>query len=441
MLLVEVGGRGLPGLGLLYLAAALEHEGIPGALRVLPPDGTGDLVDLVRALKPGLLGLSLHTENALATYDLVARLRASGLEPPVLVAGGPHAAAVPHEPIAHGFDAVVTGEGELVMVRAATHLDLLAGGILPQEPIRDLDSLPSPTLGLTWLPEPIPLGTPAPMLSSRGCPGRCAFCASKVVGKRYRFHGVARVIADMEDWHRASGATAFSFHDDAFTASGRRLTRLCDAMSEALSFRPSWWCESRVDHLDQVKADAMARAGCHTVVLGVESGSQRVLRLMGKGTTPERAEAALVAAKQAGLRTQVNIMLGFPGETAEDLDQTLAFMERVSPMVDFFSPMGITIPYPGTEIYSRHHEPMGFTGWWLDRSRVGPMIEAQQAVAAASPDTPGELVGLYETLERAVLEAGFFSYSREVERAIDRCLSFRREHTLARLGGGPGTRG
>ena len=134
---------------------------------------------------------------------------------------------------------------------------------------------------------------------------------------------------------------------------------------------------------------------------------------------------ALEWAKQEGLITACNFMLGFPQETPVELERTLRFMERIAPMVDAFSTMGVVVPFPGTPIYDEFHDRHGFKDWWLrpDYSRY-------------SPSPPLEEADRYYRyyIDDANLELDFFHYSSAMKELIRECLRFKAEHNLKRMG-------
>src|SRR5262249_32475778 len=130
-------------------------------------------------------------------------------------------------------------------------------------------------------------------------------------------------------------------------------------------------------------------------------------------------------AKEEGLTTACNFMLGFPQETPVELERTLRFMERIAPMVDAFSTMGVVVPFPGTPIYDEFHLRYGFTDWWL-----------RPEYSRYTPPPPTEDVHRYYRyyIDDANLELDFFKYSREMQSLIRECLRFKAEHNLVRMG-------
>ena len=437
-----------PNLGQLYLAAALRKAGIDVRLLDLASlYGPGDLGTLVAAIdeqQPELLGFTLYTETVLYGYDLIGLLEdRTGF---CVVAGGPHATAEPAEALAHGFDAVVLGEGEETIVeliralRSGGNLSGVAGlawsddaGTLHTNPPRalcqDLDVLPDPLdiLDLIERDRYVQPGAAIlpPIITSRGCPGRCTFCSNDVSGNRYRFHSAGRVVQEVRGWQARGGAAAMFFQDTAFTAHRKRTLALCGHLAD-LSPPISWVCKSRCDQIDRELAMVMAGAGCTAVFFGAESGSAAVLDRIGKGITPRDIEKSVAVTHGAGMGAYAHIMVGFSDETVAELDATCALMERLAPFVKGFPTGGILLPYPGTAVYRSQHEALGFSRWWLDRSRIDCINVPMRSPGGAAPSSVGDIIAMHAAIENAFLAAQVVPYSREVKAAIERCLILRR---------------
>ncbi|MCA9598306.1 MAG: radical SAM protein [Myxococcales bacterium] len=346
-----------PLLAFGYLAASLEARGhevkiVDAAASRAPTD---QVAAEVRAAEPTLVGIHVKTLEAQPAYAL-----AQALPEQTLVAGGPHATVRPTEPLAHGFDHVIVGEAE----RALPDLLERPAHLTPtQDFLRDLDALPSP-LGALHLFDPKHYTCPvySGLLSSRGCPEACTFCANQVTGRSFRFRSaesVAREAAALRDQH---GITAFAFFDDSFAVGRRRVRELCSALAP---LGMHFTCTAHPAHLDREILTLLARAGCTGIDLGVESGdSERLLRI-GKGVTTTRVLEVLADAARVGITTVVNVMVGWPGETERELEGTLRFIERARPLAGGFNARGVLVPHPGTPEYELHHEAHGFTEWWL----------------------------------------------------------------------------
>ena len=437
-----------PNLGQLYLAASLRRAGIDVRLLDLASlYGPGDVDTLVAAIEeqqPEILGFTLYTETVLYGYDLIGSLEdRTGL---CVVAGGPHATAEPAEVLKHGFDVVVLGEGEKTLVdlvrvlRSGGDLADVAGlawsdddGSLQTSPPRalpgDLDVLPNPldVLDLIDRDRYVPPGGAVlpPIITSRGCPGRCTFCSNDVSGKRYRFHSAGRVIEEVRGWQAGGGAAAVFFQDTAFTAHRRRTLELCGHL-ENLSPAISWVCKSRCDQIDRKLAMAMAAAGCTAVFFGAESGSDAVLERVGKGITTADIEKSVEITHGAGIGAYIHIMVGFHDETVAELAATGALMERLAPLVKGFPTGGILLPYPGTDIYRSQHAVLGCSRWWLDRRRMDCINVPVRSPGGAAPASVGDIIAMHAAIENAFLAAEVVPYSREVRAAIERCLTLRR---------------
>ncbi len=446
-----------PSLGTSYLAASLLEKGHEVKVCDLgAPYGPGieELGKSIDSWQPDMAGVSLYTETALQTYDLLKPFLNSSIP---WIAGGVHTTSVPEEPLKFGFDITVTGEGEKTIVELADSIDkknsifkksgkitgiafkLDDGRIFHNQPcqkIENLDSISPPykarhLFPRQWYLKDESMMLPASLITSRGCPGRCIFCSSIVTGKRHRTHSASRVIEEMNEQVEEEGLHGFSFHDDAFTADSKRLFDLCNLIKDSFYQAPSWWCESRVDHMDSKKAKAMKDAGCHLVVFGVESGDPETLQKIGKDISLKDVSNALEACKQSGLMTHVNMMFGFPEENESHLKASLAFMKQIAPLTDSFNPLGIPIPFPGTLLYKKYADLYEFKEWWLDANRLAtlhkplPKGGLQQCSSEKWPD-------LARQLEEAVLDAEFFNYTPEIKSAIRNCLEFRHLHNQSR---------
>lgn len=439
---------GAPLLGQQYVAAALLGRGhevrvIDAAARYFDHDEDW-IVGEAERFRPDVIGFGLFTRWVFHAYALTARLRERF---PLLVAGGAHVTVRPDEVLERGFDFAVMGEAEesfpalVDWVERGRALESVPGirwrgpggavhETAPARFVDDLDALPLPQ-DAQHLFEPAwydPAGQeiiPGGVLTSRGCPARCTFCANYVTGRGFRYRSAERVADELNRYHARTGATFFPFWDDARTANTRRLYELCRVFEERVDFPLSW---SAITRANMVSADllaAMKRAGCVHVNFGVESGDDAILRAIKKGVTTEQVHRALELAKEAGLMTAANFMLGFPQETPQALERTLRFMERIAPLTDTFSTLGVVVPFPGTPLYDDFVAEYGFADWWL---------REEYARYEPAPD-PSELDRYYRhAIDDATLELDFFRYTPETRAMIRACLRFKGEHNLREMG-------
>lgn len=420
-------------LGVAYLGAALEQEGRRVALIDMnqPPCPSDWVVRFAAANRPRLIGLSCATESYGNAVRLARRLRAAVPEA-VLVAGGPHVTFLPEQALAAGvFDAVALREGERTAVELAdavcaaaapppagpararrlaaalspvaglAYFDPAAGRVArtPARPLQlDLDSLPFPARHL-FLPRR--RRAQAAVLTGRGCPGACAFCAATAMaGGRRRARSPENVLAELLRL-RAAGAAAVFFVDDTLTADPPRLSRLLDLLEE---HRPglTWVCESRADGVAPDLLARMAALGCVSVQFGVESGSQELLDAMGKGVDLGEIEQAVAWSAAAGLQPVCSFIIGQPWETAASLAASLEFAAGLQRRYLARCAFALLAPFPGTRL-------------WRRAARLGLRREVDDfdqynmhtPICATRHFSLAQLRNLhFETVRRLALEAG-----------------------------------
>ena len=368
-----------PLLSFLYLAAALRRAGHEVALldasAPFAPHDRAGIVDRVLAWNPSLIGIHCKTLYAQDAYALAQAFAGRGAP---LVCGGPHPTVAPLEPLRHGFQFSVRGEGEETLVELCDALDgrrrleevrslCWNGGMNPSRGfLLDLDALASPLDALDlfdprWYGKDAAVA-PAGLLASRGCPAACTFCSNNVTGRRFRYRSAAGIAAEVRALRDRTGMLAFSFFDDSFAVGRRRLLELCDHLQP---LGVQWTCTAHPAHLDAQILRRMKEAGCGGVDIGMESADPEMLVRIGKGVTVERVLEVLEQAKALRLHCMVNLMFGWPDETLDELRATVDFIERAAPLAAAFNARGVLVPYPGTRVYDENHLRFGFTEWWI----------------------------------------------------------------------------
>ncbi|MHC1624627.1 MAG: B12-binding domain-containing radical SAM protein [Methermicoccaceae archaeon] len=183
------------------------------------------------------------------------------------------------------------------------------------------------------------------MYTSKGCPYSCIYCTVRKT--KWRGRSAESILTELRELKDRYNIRTVSFFDEIFTFDKDRVVELCDGMiSEGMHIR--WYCNTRVDHVEEDLLRLMREAGCRGISFGVESGSDKILKMAKKGATVEQAEDAVQAAKRAGLKTLLSFMFGLPGESPETVDETISFVRRVLPTGAQFN---VAVPYPGTELY------------------------------------------------------------------------------------------
>jgi anaerobic magnesium-protoporphyrin IX monomethyl ester cyclase len=182
------------------------------------------------------------------------------------------------------------------------------------------------------------------MITSRGCPHKCVYC--KLSFQKPVSHSAQHVVAEMKEIVQL-GFREVEIYDDTFTWSKPRLMEICERLI-ADKVPLEWAVRDRVSNTDEKTLNLMKRAGCRRIHLGIESGNPIILKRIKKGITLEQARQAVELAKQAGLKVLTYFMIGLPGETRQEVKDTIDFALSLD---SDYAEFNVTIPYPGTEMY------------------------------------------------------------------------------------------
>lgn len=191
------------------------------------------------------------------------------------------------------------------------------------------------------------------LLSSRGCPFSCSFCSPAIrnsFGKSFRAQSPERVVNEMHYLIKNFDVNCILFEDDIFTCDKERVQQICEQIIRK-KLKIKWAAQTRVDFLDSKLLSIMKRAGCSCITLGVESGSNELLKRVGKKITRQQIEKVVLEAKKLGINLNLNFIFGFPGETLSQAKSTLAFAKKLNPLFVHFHYL---TPYPGTKIYEEY---------------------------------------------------------------------------------------
>lgn len=367
-------GLGLitPPLNLMYLGGALENASM--SVKIIDDDlmqrGYKRVSELASVLDPSVVGITATTSTIKNALEYLKSIKE--VLPNVLtVIGGPHTTFIPLETLKScpSLDVAVIGEGEETMVeltdkfcdenygkleevKGIVYRDPTNGNIKLNSPrplIKDLDSIPFPARHL------VPFESynttkkqSSDMITSRGCVFSCSYCSSSLImGKKFRYRSPGNVADEIEELIENYKIKDIAFMDDTFMLHKRRANAIADEIkSRGLDI--GFVASSRVDMVDKSLLEKLKDAGLSTLYYGVESGSQRVLDLMKKGITIKQAENAVKIAKDVNLDVLTSFILGFPGETREEIDKTIDFSIKLNADYSQFS---ILTPFPGTPIY------------------------------------------------------------------------------------------
>ncbi len=361
-------------LGTLYVAAVLRRAGhevkfLNGAFM-----RHEELMRQAREFNPSFIGIYSTTFGWDKAKNTAAELRAIYGKEVFICSGGPYPIAVQERCLEDSgdlFDAIVTGEGEYTCLEIIERLNEGRGlhdvqGVVfrageqivknpPRPLITDLDGLPFPARELLgdanlYIPPPATYRRKpvAVLMTSRGCNRRCIYCfqIDKERKLGVRFRGVENVLAEIEHCLK-QGYREIKFIDDTLAADyDRAMTLAREIKARKLNF--TWFASACVNQVDKPLLQAFKDAGCWAILFGAESGVQKNLNTIRKGTTPEQIRKAVKAAQGVGLRVSTPFMFGIPGETFEEGLQTIEFALDLNPDIANFH--AIT-PFPGTYLY------------------------------------------------------------------------------------------
>jgi anaerobic magnesium-protoporphyrin IX monomethyl ester cyclase len=319
----------------------------------------------LREFQPEVIGISIWTTYAASAFRVAELSKEINPACPVVM-GGPHATVKADEVlrISPAVDYVVRGEGEVTMIGlvdriAAGRADLedmpglsfRRGDGLQHNPARsriaNLDVLALPDRAMLMNHDEYSSEDMGLVMTSRGCPFSCAFCATET--RRVQYRSVEHVLEEIRQVKARYGTTHFSLKDDSFTVNRKRVAAFCEALvSEGVDI--TWECNTRVDLVTEEMLTQMKEAGCNSIKVGIESGSEEVLKRMNKGTTLDQIRRAAGLFRKAGIYWTGYFLIGTPGETADDIAKTLDLMYEIKP--DFAS-IGVYEPFPGAAMFDQ----------------------------------------------------------------------------------------
>ena len=371
-------------LGLLYLASYIREHGHEIYIIDVPALKLSleDTLNLVLSYKPDLVGLTAMTINILNANDIAEALKRNGLAAPIVI-GGPHFTATPVETLQRfsAIDYGVVGEGEITFLELTQNLSnngsvkgLLGvvwrdanGNIIlnsPRPMIQDLDTLPLPAWDLLPnFPDAYPHNAletkrlpAASIMTSRGCPHKCTFCDRAVFGSVIRGHSPEYTLEMIRHLKNNYGIKDLMILDDNFLLGKKKLFHICDSIIEE-NMDLKWYCLSHVKFMTEDRLRKIKEAGCWTMEVGIESGCERILKLLKRNTPKTQIAEAIKRAKNEGIKIKGNFIFGLPTETKESLEETIQFATSID--ISLFQQNFLTI-WPGCEL-SEYADQYGYT--------------------------------------------------------------------------------
>lgn len=386
-----------PVLSLAYLAAYLRSKKIIVKIIDIAAEGAGnrvvignkirygleeeEIISRIKEFNPQVVGITcqstLHAKDSLESAKIAKKAVKSSL----VVMGGAHPSAVPEEVLANkSVDVVVRGEGEITFLEIIKNYQKKNGlenieGISfkkgsriihnsPRTPIKNLDLLPFPARDLLPMDIYFSEGSKNPdfnygkrvitMVTSRGCPGRCVYCAVKAVwGRVWRGRSPKNVVDEIEELVSEYRTDEIHFLDDSLSVDKKRLEGICDELIKR-KIQIKWTTPNGIAVwlLDKKLILKMKKSGCYRLTFGLESGNKEILKdFIGKEYEYDKAREIIRFASKAGLWTVGTFIIGFPFEKADQIKDTIDF--AISTDLDFAT-FFIANPFPGTPLYDMY---------------------------------------------------------------------------------------
>jgi anaerobic magnesium-protoporphyrin IX monomethyl ester cyclase len=389
-----------PPLGTLYAAAYVRERGYDvGLFDSMLAESESEWEAALDAHKPRYAviyedGFNYLTKMCLtrmreAAFTMTRAAKARGC---TVIISGSDATDHQEKYFAVGADAIVLGEGERTL---AELLDCLTGRV-PGDPaavvgvstpaapshtkrdfIRELDNLPHPAWDLVDIPKYKALWYThhgyysMNMVTTRGCPYHCNWCAKPIYGQRYNVRSPESVAAEVKWLKDNFQPDHIWFADDIFGLKPNWIPKFADEI-ERLDARVPFKCLLRVDLIKEGVPEALKRAGCGIVWVGAESGAQKILDAMDKGTKVEQIYEAAKKLHAVGIKIAFFLQFGYPGEVRADIEKTLQMVRDCKP-----DDIGISVSYPlpGTRFYDRVQAQLGAKRNWVNSKDLDMMFQ------------------------------------------------------------------
>jgi anaerobic magnesium-protoporphyrin IX monomethyl ester cyclase len=353
----------LASVGPGYIASYIRQHGHQAAmLRVRPEQTAADIMGIVEGEAPDILGFSLTTRQWQRAAQIAGKIREQ-LNIPAIT-GGLHPTFVPESVLnSAGFDCICLGEGEAPVGELLSHLE--NGGMIsdcridniwvkaadrPQirPPLQSLNRLPFMARDLLDEQHGV-----FHVSTQRGCPFHCTFCAASAINDLYeneryrRRRSVENVIKELRQLKQENTINYIIFLDDTFTVNKSWIKNFCRVYGKHIG--TGFSINARVEAVDREMLGELSEAGCKHIIYGVESGSMRVRRdILNRPVETRRIVDVFNWTKQSGVMVTANYMMGLPGETADDIEETIALNEELEPEdFGYF----VFYPYPGTRLF------------------------------------------------------------------------------------------
>jgi anaerobic magnesium-protoporphyrin IX monomethyl ester cyclase len=391
-------GNVFPPMNLLGLSSILRKKGHTVSIldQLTQHSSREQLLRKVAEERPDIVGFTSMTYDIQSVHQDITLIKQQFPGITTLL-GGTHVTSLPERTLTENryIDIAVIGEGERVIDVLFDHLadhSSLKGikGIAwrdgdtivmnpPEAFIENMDTIPFPDYDLltiddyrysqrTWEKRRF-----MSILTSRGCPFPCTFCARSVFGKQVRLHSAEYVVRHIEFLYHTYGVRGIGIMDDTFTINRQRVLDIC-RMLQAKQLDLIWFCFSSVNTIDQEMLTAMAQAGCVKISYGVESGNREIQKKIRKNLDFEKVANVFNWTRAAKIESLAFFMIGNPGETRQSIQESKQLAKRINP--DFIN-VAILCPLPGSEIYEefKHQLPTDWSRFQITPFHALPVLQ------------------------------------------------------------------
>ncbi len=377
---------GLPFLGIGYIGSWLENHGYE--VKITDPhtfDWNADkAAEEILKHQPKAVGVTATTNNRFKAINLIKKLKKKNPDLFIFV-GGPHFAMTAENAlkVVPEIDCVVKREGEISTkelldeFQKSRDFNKVRGIFYRNKQGKIIETPDQPFVedinifSLNWDLFEIDKyqknieGTNVRgvgVVSSRGCPNRCAFCVNAAFRKGFfRLRDPVKFVDEVEFLKNKYGFKGFDFWDDTITVVKKHVIEICQEIIKR-KLDIIWYARARVNTVDKEMLSLMREAGCIRISYGVESGSPRILKIIRKNITPKQAIVAAQISSDLGMKIVMNFMVNLPYETMEDLKMTVDLMKKLNRIKNVVAAYGFSIIYPGTEM-----ETIAKKEGWLDK--------------------------------------------------------------------------
>ena len=398
-----------PSLALAGLAAWVRQHGYATKIidlqvqNMFPTDADG----LVREFDPHIVALTSKTLGWPAVIEIAQMVRAT-CPKALIVVGGPHMSIYAKESLSwECFDLAVVGDGEETFLEicdryeSGSSMDDLQGAVVrlkngdiqlnPARPLpKDIDQYPMAAWDLIPVQDYhcLTLLKPfATMVTTRGCPWHCGYC-SQVYSEKLRFRAVELVVDEMEYLEKTYGVKEIVFFDETFTIGKKRMLKFSEEVQRR-GLKVKFNIRARVDTVDREVVRALKKAGLRSIHMGVEAGTDRLLKIMNKQITREQTERAYRICREEGVDTRGYFMIGYYDATPADVEETINFASGLG--LDWAS-FSVATALPATDLYRIAQERGYVSGdFWkqytIDGGGAIPQLETEPSRPSSSAPT------------------------------------------------------